>query len=196
MNTIFFDLGNVLIFFDTGKMLQQISSCTGISLSSIQENLMKEKIAEQYEVGKISSKELYRFLLQKSVKSFSFQDFMHAMGDIFTPNTALWPLVEELRARKNRLVLLSNTNECHFQFAYAVFPVLKLFDRFVLSYEVGACKPSQKIFERALQEARGKTFYTDDIPAFVEAGRTAGLDAELFCDVPTLSRQLTDRGFL
>ncbi len=196
MNTIFFDLGNVLIFFSLKKMFDQLASCIGLSVSDIQEYLMREKIAEKYEVGRMTSQELYQTLLKKSPKNFSFEQFMHAMADIFTPNTDLWPIVEQLHAEKNRLVLLSNTNECHFRFAYSAFPILKLFDRFILSYEVGASKPSTQIFQRALQEAEGKTFYTDDIPAFIEAGRAAGLDAETFCDAATLKRQLSERGFI
>lgn len=195
-NTVFFDLGNVLIFFSLEKMFAQIADCVRLSVPAIQECLVQEKIAEQYEVGRLTSLELYQFLSKKSAHRFSFEQFMHAMADIFTPNQALWPLVEELHAQKNRLVLLSNTNECHFKFAYASFPILKVFDRFILSYEVGACKPSAQIFQTALQEADGKTFYTDDIPAFVEAGRTAGLDAEVFCDVSTLRQQLIVRRFL
>ena len=155
-----------------------------------------KEILQNYEAGRLTSEEFYRHLQSKSSHPFSFRDMMVAMSDIFTPNIELWPIVEKLKDQGSRLVLISNTNECHFNFAYSHYPILKLFDRFILSYEVGACKPEPLIFEKALKEARGKTFYTDDIPAFVEAGRAAGLDAEVFTDVPSLQKQLEKRQML
>ena len=196
-HTIFFDLGNVLLFFNLEKMASQLASCMKISVEQLHEQkLLKPELLQNYETGRLSSEELYRFLQSKSSHPFSFREMMIAMSDIFTPNVELWPVVETLKGQGCRLVLISNTNECHFNFAYWHYPILKLFDRFILSYEVGACKPESVIFETALKEASGKTFYTDDVPAFVEAGRTAGLDAELFTDVPTLRKHLKERQIL
>jgi putative hydrolase of the HAD superfamily len=121
---------------------------------------------------------------------------MEALADIFTPNIELFPLVEELKRQGSKLVLISNTNECHYHYAKKHYPILNLFDVNILSYEVGACKPNPKIFGRALKEVKGKSFYTDDIPAFVKAGREAGLDAELFTDVPNLIHHLVQRRLL
>ena len=73
---------------------------------------------------------------------------MIAFADIFTPNTELWPILEKLKAEGSRLVLISNTNECHFDYALSHFAVLKLFDHFILSYEVGACKPSPRSMKK------------------------------------------------
>jgi glucose-1-phosphatase len=196
-HTIFFDLGNVLLFFNLEKMANQLANCMKIAPAALrEEHILRPEMLQNYEAGRLTSEEFYRFLQSKSSHSFSFHDMMTAMSDIFTPNTELWPIVEKLKAQGNRLVLISNTNECHFNFAYSHYPILKLFDRFILSYEVGACKPEPLIFKTALKEARGKTFYTDDIPAFVEAGRAAGLDAELFIDVPTLQQHLQKRQIL
>jgi glucose-1-phosphatase len=196
-HTVFFDLGNVLLFFSLDKMYNQLSECTKIPVQLLRQGqLVYGEILQKYETGAMKSEELYRYLQSKTPHSFSIREMMTAMSDIFTPNLALWPIVEKLKSQGTRLVLISNTNECHFNFAYSRYPVLKLFNQFVLSFEVGACKPDALIFEKALQQAQGKTFYTDDIPAFVDAGRAAGLDAEVFTDVPTLQKHLHDRQIL
>jgi len=193
-HTIFFDLGNVLLFFDLEKMLIQLANCMRIPLEVLRDKqLFNPQVFQNFECGRTTSEELYRLLQSNTDHPFSFHDMAIAMSDIFTPNIELWPLVEQLKAQGSRLVLISNTNECHFKFAYSHYAVLKLFDRFILSYEVGAGKPDPLIFKHALKEARGKTFYTDDIPAFVEAGRAAGIDAEVFVDVPTLQQHLKKR---
>jgi glucose-1-phosphatase len=194
--TVFFDLGNVLIFFSLDKMFQQLSDCTNIPQNVLRLALTKNLLFQEIESGQITIDQFYRILQSQTSHPFSFNEMLIAMSDIFTPNLDLWKVVEKLKAQGTRLVLISNTNECHFNFAYSHFPILKLFDRFILSYEVKACKPSPKIFLQALQEARGAAFYTDDIPAYIQAARSVGLDGEIFTTVPVLVQHLQDRKML
>jgi putative hydrolase of the HAD superfamily len=194
--TVFFDLGNVLLFFSHEKMWSQLADLTRIPLTLLRQQFAKKSAFEAYETGQLDTEQIYRTLRSLSNRSFSLLEAMRAASDIFTPNTALWPLVEQLKAQGTRLVLLSNTNECHFNFAYSHYPILKLFDEYILSYQVKACKPQPEIFRRALQEAQGKAFFTDDVPAFIKAARSSGLDAEPFTDVPTLKQHLKARDFI
>ncbi len=194
--TVFFDLGNVLLFFSHQKMFEQLSELTQIPPEKLRHHFLNRGIFSDYESGQIQTEEIYRILQSHSPRSFSLLEAMRAASDIFTPNQELWKLVELLKEKGSRLVLLSNTNECHFNFAYSRYPILKLFDEYVLSYQVGACKPDPAIFQRALQEARGQAFYTDDVPAYVKAARDTGLDAELYTEPPLLKQELEERGFL
>ncbi len=194
--TVFFDLGNVLLFFSHQKMFQQLSDLTKIPTELLQQQFLNRGVFNDYESGRLPTEQIYRILQSHSSRSFSLLEAMQAASDIFTPNKELWSLVKALKKKSNRLVLLSNTNECHFNFAYSHYPILKLFDAFILSYQVGACKPDPAIFQRALQEARGSSFYTDDVPAYVKAARSVGLDAELYTEPPLLKRHLEERGFL
>jgi HAD superfamily hydrolase (TIGR01509 family) len=196
-HTLFFDLGNVIVFFDRDKMYVQLADCLKIPLAFLQKNHKQhEQVMCEYEIGQLSSEDIYHYLQSQTNHPVSMKEILFALCDIFIPNYELWPLIETLKAAGSRLVLISNTNEAHFQFIFNQYSILKLFDDFVLSYQVGACKPSPLIFEEALKKARGQTFYTDDIPSFIEAGRKAGLDAELFTDVPSLKRQLQQRKLL
>jgi HAD superfamily hydrolase (TIGR01509 family) len=195
--TLIFDLGNVVVFFSLDKMVEQLAGCMQIRVQQLRKRFDQHaKVFLKYERGLLSSQEIYQYLRKETSHLFTFEEMMWAMSNIFTPNIELWPLIEKLKADQTKLVLLSNTNECHFNFVFSHYPILKLFDRFILSYEVKACKPDPLIFEQAQKEARGKTFYTDDIPAYVQAGRAAGLDAEVFIDVPTLQKQLQERRIL
>jgi putative hydrolase of the HAD superfamily len=120
-----------------------------------------------------------------------------ASSDIFAPNESLQPVLAELKLRGYRLVLLSNTTIWHFEFVRDRFRVLKPFDDFVLSCQAGAMKPDASIFEAAVRAIHcdpADCFYTDDIPAYIEAGRTHGLDAEVFSDTAGLIRHLQQRG--
>ncbi len=171
-------------------MFAQLVECTGLSLLDLQPFL------QHYETGFFSTEQLYHKLQSMSPHSFSLLELMQAGSNIFTPNTALWPTVEELKKQGTKLVLISNTNECHFNYVSSHYPILRLFDSLILSYKIGICKPDPRIFQRALAESKGQNFYTDDIPTFIEAGREAGLDAEVYTDPLTLRRHLRERGFL
>ncbi len=197
IKTVFFDLGNVLVFFSRPKMMAQLSACTGLSPEKIHDLFFNRRWLELYETGRISTEEIYRKFSALSPRSFTLPELLDAASSIFTPNTELYPLVESLKKNQIRLILLSNTSECHFNRAYSDYPVLRLFDHKILSYEVGACKPDPRIFQKALASALcapSECFYTDDIPEFILGAQKAGLDGELFTNVPSLRAQLLSRG--
>ena len=192
IKTIYFDLGNVLIFFSRSKMIQQISDCTGLDSSQLQQFFFNSPLFEQYETGVIDTAEIYRLFSARSPRSFSLQELVKAASDIFTPNTELWPLVEKLKG-KVRLVLLSNISECHYNWVFSRYPILHAFDHKILSFEVGAMKPNPLIFQKALAHAHcspEECFYIDDIPEFIDSARKSGLNGELYTDVASLRRLL------
>lgn len=195
MKTIFFDIGNVLVFFNQAKMFEQIATCSGLELTDVKKLLLEHRLQEQYETGAIDSATIFQIFQNHSPKPLSLHEFFDAASNIFHPNTDLWTLVEELKQQNTRLILLSNTNECHFNHLYSHYPILHLFDDKILSYEVGAIKPHPRIFEIALSRSIGDAFYTDDLAENIHAARRLGLDGEIFTDVRILKKHLVNRGF-
>ncbi len=101
-----------------------------------------------------------------------------------------------LKKKGVRLVLLSNTSPAHYDFLTARLPILDLFDAKILSFEVGALKPHPHIYSAAIEAAQcspQECFYTDDIPEYIIAARTHGIDAEIFTDVETLWQHFKKR---
>lgn len=197
IKTIYFDLGNVLIFFSFPKMLEQIATLSGLKGSDIEKIFFQTDLRKLYETGKIQTRDLYQALLSHSSKPFTQKAFEWAFSNIFTPNLELWPLVSQLKEKGVRLILLSNTSECHFHFAQEHYPILKQFDELILSYEVGAWKPEAEIFQTALQRAHCKAeecFYTDDVPEFIQAAQESGLNGEVFTTTEQLKQALSRRG--
>jgi HAD superfamily hydrolase (TIGR01509 family) len=197
IKTVYFDLGNVLVFFSMEKMFQQISQVTGLSPTEAEKNLFQTGLREHYEKGLIDTENLYQTFLSISPKTFSLQEFTFALSNIFTPNKEIWPVVEELKKQKIRLVLLSNTSECHFNYVNSQYPILQVFDHKILSYELGVWKPELEIFQKALQYsqcAKEECFYIDDVPDFIEKAKKVGLDGEVYLSVPQLKEQLIARG--
>ncbi len=196
IQTMYFDLGNVLIFFSHEKMYSQLSELSGLPQKIVRAILFENDTQHRYETGKIDTEELYCYFQANSKKNFSLPEFTNAASDIFTPNEELFPIARALKAKQIRLILLSNTSECHFNYIYERYPILQEFDDWVLSYKTGACKPSPLIFEKALSLAQcppQNCFFTDDIAEFVDAARKAGLDSEVFSGAETLKKHLSDR---
>lgn len=102
-------------------------------------------------------------------------------------------------AGRYRLLLLSNTNAIHFEMLRREYPLLRHFHGMVLSHEVHLVKPQPAIFEAAVRLAGcspEECFYTDDVPEFVDAARTLGIDSEQFRGVEKLERELASRGIV
>lgn len=195
--TIFFDLGNVLIFFDHQKMCRQVADVSGLDLGAIQS--LMHKYGDLYERGHVDSFMLHDEICREAQKTLPFDTLMHAVADIFKPNDPTIELAMRVKNRGHRLFLLSNTCEAHFEFALRQFPFLSQFDGHVLSYRVGARKPEKEIYEKALKIAgceKEECFYIDDVPGYIETARSIQIDAEPYTDPRTLTQHLHSRGIL
>lgn len=199
IKTVFFDLGNVLIFFSHARMWQQLGACTGIETDAIKTLFLEDQLLKRYEEGAYSTQEICEIVRKQAKRSFTWEDLKQAACDIFTPNYEIWPIVHAIKEKGIRLVLLSNTSECHYEYIKENYSIVQLFDHPILSYEVGACKPDLQIFKEALRVAEcapSECFYTDDIPAFIESAATVGLPGAVFRDVPSLREHLAKRDLI
>jgi len=197
IRTFFFDMGNVLVYFSHERMCEQIGALCDHKGPDIWEKLFGTGLQHDFERGRISESEMHRRIETVVGRSIEFDALVRAGSDIFTLNESIVPVLDTLKARGHRLVLLSNTSVSHLNWVRQEYDVLERFDHLVTSYEAGAIKPEPAIFEAAVAAAEcepGECFYTDDIAEYVETARTYGIDAEVFIDTPTLVGHLSDRG--
>lgn len=193
LKTFLFDMGNVLVHFSHDRMCEQIGLLCAKTGPEIRSLLFGDNVQLDFERGKYTNAQFHELIELRVEAKLLREQLEHAASNIFTLNEPLLPVLDELKRRGHRLVVLSNTSQPHFEFVRANFPVLQKFDDYVLSYEVGAIKPEPAIFHAALEKihcAPAECFYTDDIPQYIAAGRAHGLQAEVFTDVPNLLRQL------
>jgi FMN phosphatase YigB (HAD superfamily) len=194
--TLFFDIGNVQLFFDHRKMCKAIAHLFGLENNQVFDLLFKEKLLDDWEIGKIHYQYLYNIFASMSKTYPSLSSFLEALSNIFTPNTSLFPIIKALKDENTYLVLISNTGDAHFDFATSHFPILSLFDDRLLSFEMKMRKPNPLIYKLALEKARGPSLYVDDIDEFVQSAKKCGLDSELFTTSEKLQKQLITKGFL
>ena len=110
------------------------------------------------------------------------QTLISIYSEIFTVNKDVVSLLPELK-KKYKLVLLSNTNILHQKYGWNEYAFLKYFDKLILSHEVHAVKPEEKIY-RAVEEythlPSEEHIFIDDIYEYAEAAKKLGWDAIQF----------------
>jgi glucose-1-phosphatase len=197
IEVVYFDLGKVIVDFDHSRAAQELLKVTPLSLKEAMAVLSDCELVSEYETGRLSSQEHYRKVCRRLQMEVSIEKFRELWGSMFLPE----PLLSEsflLALKKHyRLMLLSNTNEIHFDFVTQHYPILRLIEGRLLSYQAGCMKPEARIFELAIQKAGvapENIFFTDDRTENVEAAQRAGIQALLFRSETQLKRDMLGRG--
>jgi glucose-1-phosphatase len=195
-DSLVFDLGKVIIDFDPMRAIRRLEGRTPYRAPELLAKMKETDVVNRFESGGLTSEEFYTEISRHLKLGVSFEEFIPIWSDIFVDELILDTLFFERLKPRYRLVLLSNTNAMHAAFLRSRFPVLQVFDRQVFSHEVGAMKPSEKIYKAASEAARTtpeRMFYVDDIPAYVEAASRLGWVAvpflgkeRLVCDMRAL----------
>jgi len=89
-------------------------------------------------------------------------------------------LIREIIALGFRFVFFSDSNEPHIMHCYRNLSFAHLVSGHIYSYEVGAQKPSDAMYEAFEAEYGKPFFYLDDKECNVEGGRKHGWESHLF----------------
>ena len=196
---IYFDLGNVLLFFDHRRAAEQMGRVAGISTDAVWRALAKDNTICRVESGEMTDREFYERFCDATGTRPDFAELQRAGSDIFWLNWQIVPLVAQLDAAGYPLGILSNTSQSHWEFIcggqYGLLP--GAFRTAVLSYEARSSKPDPGIYQAAIARAGvapGEIFFMDDREENVAGARAAGLDAVLFTSVRQLAADLRARG--
>jgi HAD superfamily hydrolase (TIGR01509 family) len=199
IKTVIFDLGGVIVPLDFPNLYREISTHCGLAVEEIPKRIGATGLVIELETGRISGEDFSQRICETLGFSLAKDDFRHLWSKLF-PSHTLIPEELLVSLKKNyRLLLLSNTNSLHFEMIRETYPLTGHFDHYVLSYEVGAMKPSPLIYEEAIarsQVAAEECFFTDDIPAYVEGAQKAGLNAVQFRSYEQLTQDMDRHGIV
>jgi len=197
IKTIIFDMGKVLVPFDFKRGYDRMAPLCGYSAEDIPGRLRSCDLVTRFEEGKLDPEtfiaEMSRLLDLKA----DYNQFCEIWSSIFLPHTLIPEELLVALRKRYRMLLLSNTNALHFKMLTANYPLLRHFDHYVLSHQVGALKPAPAIYAEALKHAQcepPECFFTDDIPEYVEGARRAGIDAVQFQSSQQIEHELRSRG--
>ena len=197
--TIFFDIKNVILGFDSKKMSQQIAKFCQIEEPMVEDILKKTNWRELYEKGEIDSRTLFHNLPSHIRNSKGFPAWAEAISNVFQPNDSMSELLKELKKNNVKIFILSNICEIHFSYAYTHFPALHLFDGHILSYVAGLQKPDHHLYDYAMQKAsteKKHSFFVEGIEEYAQKARLLDFDCESYLHIDLLRSQLKKRELL
>lgn len=183
IKTVIFDLGNVIVRFDHSRIVQRIEQFCDLKSDEIYGHFFLSTVVHEYDHGQISSAEFYDKIKQVLNLQMSFAEFSAAWNCTFDLEPILPEELIKSLSEKYRLLILSDTNEFHFEFIKENFRALSYFDDYVLSYQVGAIKPAPEIFRAAIEKADclpEECFFTDDREPNVHGAQQVGIKAIQF----------------
>ena len=197
IKAVLLDLGEVVVGLDFPRAYRAAAKLTHYTVEEIPKLISASGLASVYEHGRMSSQTFYQELSAALDLTVGFDEFRGIWENMFDPEPLISDAFLDGLARGTRLLLLSNTNELHFNSVRRRYPLLRHFRDFVLSYEVGSMKPAEGIYREAIQRAGcrpGECFFTDDKVINVEVALQLGMDATVFRDESTLKGELRERG--
>ncbi|MCX6894456.1 MAG: HAD-IA family hydrolase, partial [Verrucomicrobia bacterium] len=131
----------------------------------------------RYETGSIGTPEFFAEVCAATGYRGTLAEFSRAFADIFTVIESSVELNRALRRRGIPTFVLSNTSELHIGHIREKFPFYAEFDGCVLSYEVGAMKPDEKIYlaaEKLTGKRGAEILFLDDRAANTAAAAARG----------------------
>lgn len=197
IKTILFDLGNVIIPFDFKIAYARLAEHYGCKVEEIPARIRATGLVAPFERGEIAAEPFVQELSKALRLDLSYQEFCDWWSCVFLPEPLVPDALLAELAGRYRLLALSNTNPIHFSMLEGGYPLLRHFDDFVLSYQVGAAKPEAKIYQAAIALAQcnpEECFFVDDLAVNVEAARSHGMDAVQFLSTGQLIEELRARG--
>jgi len=199
MEVIIYDLGNVILPFNHYRIAEKLSRFSQRKEFQDPPKIFSylfdfEKGAVNgYEVGKVSSLEFFQSLKEFLQLSLSFEEFVPIWDDIFLENQEVSQIILSQKGRW-KLGLLSNTNPLHFDYILSKFPIVRVFDQWILSHEVGFKKPAVKIYQKAIEWASvepQKIIFIDDMVKHVEVAVSLGMQGIHFVSAKQLKEELS-----
>ena len=186
MNTIVFDLGGVIIDLNVPRCVENFKRLMGeenvrnilgiddegegvVAVSAATRQLMHD-----YEYGNISTDEFLTTLQQYCYEGTTIEQIREAwMSMLAELPQAKLDYIASLRQAGYKTVLLSNSNQMHWDPIFVQYHLDRYFDAVFASHHLHIAKPNREIFDYVVREANidcEHTIYVDDL----DKNRVAG----------------------
>jgi glucose-1-phosphatase len=193
---VVFDIGNVLLSFDTGIAARNFDRLDPGKGRPLAEALWSSPLMHRFETGRISGTDLFGLVRRRFDLRMTFSAFRRAFTGIFQPIRENLALFRRF-TRTRRVALLSNVNEIHWAHIMRRYPVLKKAHHPLGSHRIGAMKPDRRAF-KAVAEASGAAFkrmvYVDDREEFIRAAKRLGITGIHYTGKRSLRDLFKDEG--
>ncbi len=198
IEAVIFDIGGVLLDFDHSRTWKSLGKLAGVDWEDVRSYLLENRLRIGYELGEISSEEIFRRYSQKFQPDLTYEEFFSAWAQIFSEKKNVIEIAKSI-SRHVSIYALSNIDPIHFKFIVDSYNFLDFFDGRVLSFEVGSRKPDEGIFKAAIDLAGcdpDACLFFDDVEEHVKAAATIGIKSRRFVSVGQMKKDLFGYGLI
>jgi HAD superfamily hydrolase (TIGR01509 family) len=192
-SAVIFDLGGVLCRFDPDARVRALADASGWSVEHVRAHVWGSGRDADADEGRLTVDEA--FALGSLDGALDHDTVITCWQVAFEPAPDVLELVDQVAVR--RALLTNNGPIVEALFAGRLAPVAQRCDPVMLSWRLGASKPSREVFDRAAARMgiRGsELLMVDDNARNVDGARAAGWDAVQFTTAATLASELDARG--
>ena len=196
IKNIIFDLSEVIIsgYHGVEKILEQ-------QYAILEEEFKKQKFLK-YEYflelmrGNLSEEEYLEELLKRTNWNISIEQLKTAIRqNLNQPVPGTMEIVKELKAKGNyQLILLSDHTREWMEYIEENNKDLKMFDKKIFSYDIGAVKSDKQTFKTVLEKVAivaDETLFIDDYEKNVKNAKAVGIHGIVFENAEQLSKTLS-----
>ena len=194
INTIVFDIGNVLAKFQWQNFLASFGYSDEL-YNRIANAMFLSTAWNELDRGAKSDDEILQMMYDNA------PDLKEEIWNVWNTGkenfvieydfSADW--INDLKKRGYRVYILSNYGKTTFQIAQKKFKFLQLVDGSVISYQIKHIKPEKEIYETLIQNYNivpETAVFLDDLPQNTEAARQMGFHTITVTDHETAAEQL------
>ena len=199
IDTVIFDLGNVLIGWDPRRLYRQLIDDEA-QMEWFLREVCNSEWNEQQDAGRPWA-EGTALLRARFPAHAELIDAYHLRWKetLVGPIDGSVAILAELKARGVRLLALTNWSQETFPFARQLYPFLQWFEGIVVSGEECLVKPDSRIYQRLLERYAvdpTAALYIDDSARNVAAAAALGMHGWWFRDPAGLRERLVELGVL
>lgn len=178
IKNIVFDLGNVLLTFSPGDILEQYIDDPR-TRQRVYENIFRGQEWEQLDRGVISKKTACSRMIERRPEDEQIIDkIMENWEQYLNPIPETIAILRELHERDYPLYVLSNFHQSAFELVVDQYDFFDYFTGIIISARVKAIKPEPEIYRVLLDRFvlnPEQTLFIDDSPENLEGARRFGM---------------------
>ena len=195
---VIFDWGNVLAFDDRSIAVEFICNRLQLSPSEFEKANLEKRKAMLDGKSDIEFWQAYAKQTGITLPSNWAESYQSAIKASVGADPEMFALIDELKAEKVRVGLLSNIDKRYIKYIRDC-GYYEPFDPCLLSGEMGVQKPDPKAYESLLNATHlpaGDIVFIDDKEENIEAAKKMGIDGIVFTSPSQIKQALKERGLM
>lgn len=197
IQTILFDLGNVLAYIDFDAFWRSLGCFNQEEKSPYIDGYTQW--TKRYETGLIPTNEYLSELNSVFSSKFTKTQLEAAFANIMLePIERMYDLVEKI-SQTYKTALVSNTNDIHYSLSIQKYKALSLLPKHYLSYKIQVMKPDKKFYDAIIKDQNvdpSQLLFIDDLQINIDGAKYVGMNAIKYENVNQLEVEFKKFGIV